>query len=40
MFKVSNNDSRTTPCSTVSIVNFEQVNAGREFGYVNGIPIK
>ena len=33
MFKVNNKDARTTPltpsCSSVSIVNFEQVNAGR-----------
>ena len=37
MFKVSNKDARTTPvasvayftpCSSVSIANFEQVNAG------------
>ena len=31
MFKVNNTDNRTTyftPCSSVSIVNFEQVNAG------------
>ena len=32
MFKVNNKDTRTrpyfTPCSNVSIVNFEQVNAG------------
>ena len=37
MFKVNNKDTRTTPpmvyftpCSSVSIVNFEQVNAGWE----------
>ena len=33
MFKVKNGDTRTTyftPCSTVCIVNFEQVNAGWE----------
>ena len=31
MFKVNNKDTRTMrPCSTVSIVNFEQVNAGRD----------
>ena len=32
MFKVNNKDTRTTPyftpCSSVSIVNFEQVDAG------------
>ena len=28
MFKVNNKDTRTTPCYSVSIVNFEQVNAG------------
>ena len=33
MFKVSNKDTRTTPayftlCSSVSVVSFEQVNAG------------
>ena len=30
MFKVNSKDTRTyfTPCSSVSIVNFEQVNAG------------
>ena len=29
MFKVNSNDTRTTPpCSSVSIFNFEQVNAG------------
>ena len=28
MFKVNNKDTRTTPVSSVSIVNFEQVNAG------------
>ena len=34
MFKVNNKDTRTTtqnhftPCSSVSIVNYEQVNAG------------
>ena len=39
MFKVNNKDTRTTPmtsfppCSTVSIVNFEQVNA--DWGGVN-----
>ena len=27
MFKFSNKDTRTTPCSSVSVVNFEQVNA-------------
>ena len=33
MFKVNNKDTRTyfTPCSSVSIVNFEQVNAGWEW---------
>ena len=34
MFKVNNNDTRTTPeqllCSSVSIVNFEHVIAGWE----------
>ena len=28
MFKVNNKDTRTTPCSSVSIVSVEQVNAG------------
>ena len=28
MFKVDNKVTRTAPCSSVSIVNFEQVNAG------------
>ena len=31
MFKVNNKDTGTiyfTPCSSVSIVNFEQINAG------------
>ena len=28
MFKVNYKDTRTTPCSSVSIVNFEHVNAG------------
>ena len=28
MFKVNSKDTRTTPCSRVSIVTFEQVNAG------------
>ena len=28
MFKVNNKDIRMTPCYSVSIVNFEQVNAG------------
>ena len=27
MFKVNNKDTRTTPCSSVSIVNFEHINA-------------
>ena len=28
MFKVNNKDTRATPCSSVSIVNFEHVIAG------------
>ena len=28
IFKVNNKDTRTTPCSSVSIVIFEQVNTG------------
>ena len=28
MFKVNNKDTRTTPCSSVSIVNFEHLIAG------------
>ena len=28
MFKVNNKDTRTTSCSSVSMVNFEQVKAG------------
>ena len=39
MFKVNNKDTRTTPlqthfipCSSVSIVNSEQVNAGWDLG--------
>ena len=28
MFKVNNKDTRMTPCSSVSIVNFKHVNAG------------
>ena len=38
MFKVNNNDTRTyfTPCSSVSIVNFEHVNAG----WIRGIEMK
>ena len=28
MFKVNNKDTRMAPCSSVSIVDFEQVNAG------------
>ena len=31
MFKVNNKVTRTAPCSSVSIVNFEQVNAGWVF---------
>ena len=30
MFKVNNKDTRTTPFSSVSIVNFEQVNADQD----------
>ena len=32
MFKVNNKDSKTyfTPCTGISFVNFEQVNAGWE----------
>ena len=39
MFKVNNRNTRTryeicfTPCSSVSIVNFEQVNAGMVINY-------
>ena len=36
MFKVNNKDTRTTltyftPCSSASVVDFEQVNAGWDF---------
>ena len=39
MFKINNKDTRATPnnfttCSSVSIINFTEVNAGRE-DYVN-----
>ena len=30
MFKVNNKDTRTTPCSSISIVNFKHVIAGWE----------
>ena len=39
MLKVNNKDTRTTlvftPCSSVSIVNFEQVNAHRLLQHAN-----
>ena len=44
MFKVNNKDTRTTPmayfttCSSVSIVNFEHVNAGWVM-YQTKVPI-
>ena len=34
MFKVKNKDTRTTPCSIVSIVNFEHVIAGWEVAFI------
>ena len=34
MFKVNNKDTGTTPCSSVSIVNFEQVIAAWERAFL------
>ena len=40
MFKVNNKDTKTTPtpCSSVSIVNFEHVNASWVISGTNKIP--
>ena len=43
MFKVNNKDTRTyfTPCSSVSIVNFQHVNDGLdESNWFTSIPYK
>ena len=43
MFKVNNKDTRTyfTPCSSVSIVNFEHLNAGlNESNWFTSTPYK
>ena len=37
MFRVHNKGTRTKPCSSVSIVNSEQVNAGWEVTHENAM---
>ena len=39
MFKVNNKDTRTMLCSSVPVVNFEQVNAGWVLGVINDVSL-